>query len=202
MASVSPPPANNAPAQDTCPRCQGPLIDPRGLGWCKACGYCHSLDENRARLAAAPAAPRARPTMPRPGVLVQVPRWGIVLPVGVIVTATASWAIGRYIPFEPLHRALWATIQAALGILVMFAGQAYGLFRIAPEEATLHFVDAIVPFRLYSLVCKRLPGMAIVLCIGSWGLTLTLSGLLLIGGMGHWLKYLPKSRESQQLQWK
>ena len=199
MAQLTTPATNEAPAQETgCPRCQQPLIDPHGLGWCKACGYCRSLDEDRTKLPLAPAGPPTSVKTLRPSVQVKVPRWGIVLLAGVIVTATGSWVIGRYVPLQPLHRALWATIQAALGILVMFLGQFFGLLRIAPEEATLHFFDAIVPFRLYGLVCKRLPQMAIVLCIGSWGLTLTLSGLLLIGGLGHWLKYLPKSQESQQ----
>jgi hypothetical protein len=198
MEQASPPLANAAPVPDTlCPRCQKPLVDPHGLGWCQACGYCRSLAEDRARLPLAPAA-KSRPQVPRLGEVVHIPLWGIVLLAGVALLAVGSWAAGRYLPLQPLPRAIWATVQAGVGLLVMFLGQAYGLFRIAPEEAALHFVDAVIPFRLYGLVCKRLPRMASVLCIGSWGLTLTLSGLLLIGGLAHWLKYLPKSQESQQ----
>lgn len=201
MEQAATPLAADVPASDTlCPRCQKPLVDPRGLGWCQGCGYCRSLDEDRSRLPLTPAAPASRTSAPRVAAAVQVPRWAIVLLAGVFSTALASWIVGRYVQLEPLHRAVWATVQAAVGLLIMFAGQACALVRIAPEEATLHFVDAIVPFRLYGLVCKRLPRMAIVLCVGSWGLALTVSGLLFIGGMSHWLNYLPKSQDAQQTQ--
>ncbi len=198
MEQASPTLTSTAPADATlCPRCEKALVDPSGLGWCQACGYCRSLDEDRTRLALAPAANTA-PAGPSVMAAVQVPRWVIVLLAGVVVLAAVSWALGYYLPLNPLHRAIWATVQAAAGLLILFAGQAYALMRIAPEEASLNFTDAVIPFRLYGLVCKRLPRLGHVLCIASWGLTLTVSGLLLIGGMGHWLKYLPKSQESQK----
>jgi hypothetical protein len=195
-------PAAVAAIDAACPRCQKPLVDPKGLGWCQACGYCRSLDEDRARLTLQPETKTqtevaiggsgAAPT--------RFPIWVLVLLAGILVLAAGSWAAGHYLHLKPLHRALWTSAQIGGGILVMFLGQCYGLLHIAPEEASLHFHDAIIPFRLYGLVCNRLPRMAVVLCIGSWGLALTLSALIFIGGLSHLLIYLPKSRESQQLQ--
>jgi hypothetical protein len=195
MAQASPPSAAQA---TPCPRCQQPLVDPRGLGWCQACGYCRSLAEDRERLPLAPSPAPAAAAAPSAAAQVQVPRWMVWLITGVVVIAASSWAVGRFVQLTPLQRALWTTIQAAEGVLIMFLSQSYALFRVAPEEATLHFVDALVPFRLYSLVFKRLPRLALVVCVGSWGLTLTLAAVLFIGGLGHWLNYLPKSQESKQ----
>jgi len=186
------------PAEVLCPRCSKPLVDPRGLGWCQVCGYCRSLAEDRERLPLAPEPAQRAATAPQAAAAVQVPRWAIALIAGVVVNVVACWAVGRYIPLTPLHRALWTTIQMAAGLLIMFLIQLYALVRIAPEEATLHFFDALVPFRLYGLVCKRLPRLAMVLCASSWALALTLGALLFIGGLAHWLNYLPKSQDSKQ----
>jgi hypothetical protein len=204
MDQATAPTVNDAPAPpaNPCPRCEKPLVDARGLGWCQACGYCRSLDEDRARLPLAPVAPNAaaqgRSASARP----QVPVWALGLIAGVVVLAVGSWVAGHSIPLRPLHRAIWATIQLSSGIIIMFLAQCFALLRVAPEEAALHFVDAVVPFRLYGLVFKRLPRLGLVLCVASWGLTIALSAILCIGGMGHWLNYLPKSRQSQQMQWK
>src|SRR5262245_55714947 len=51
--SPAPPPS--------CPRCQGKLTDPRGLGWCQACGYCRSLEEEREKVPLPKTAPASRP---------------------------------------------------------------------------------------------------------------------------------------------
>jgi len=37
-----------AVASFPCPRCGKPLTDAAGLGWCRACGYCRSLEEAKA----------------------------------------------------------------------------------------------------------------------------------------------------------
>jgi hypothetical protein len=177
-----------------CPKCQTPLIDPRGIGWCQSCGYCHSLAEDKAKLPLEkPADPQALvppgsgPTDPRSYLL------AVSLVAGIVVLALASYAVHRYLHLTPLKRALWTTIQIALGVVVMFIGQWYALFKIAPEDATLHFTDAVVPFRLYGLVCKRLPRLALAIFLGVWGLSLVLCAVIFIGGLGHWFTYLPKT---------
>src|SRR6266704_3570259 len=47
-----------AAAKLTCPRCGGKLINPESLGWCRACGYCSSLEEERAKAVLPPTKPR------------------------------------------------------------------------------------------------------------------------------------------------
>src|SRR5205085_7028482 len=36
---------------EPCPRCGGALADPEGLAFCAGCGYCRSLEEDRAVVA-------------------------------------------------------------------------------------------------------------------------------------------------------
>jgi hypothetical protein len=185
--------AATVPADSLCPRCQKPLADPKGLGWCQSCGYCRSLEEDRARLplesAAEPkpalAPPRTRST--------DFPVWAVGLVLVMLVAAGGSWAVSHYLALKPLPRALWTSIQIVTGVVIMLVGQGYALYRIAPEEGTLHIIDAIIPFRLYGLLFKRLPRMWQALYLGSWGLCLVLSALIFIGGLGYWLTYLPKS---------
>jgi hypothetical protein len=203
METTSPsPPKGPATAAALCPRCKKPLADPGGLGWCQACGYCRTLAEDRARLPldqpVVNGAPSRSPpsTTPRPS-----PLWAIVLFVGIALLALGCYAASRHYPLTPPQRAAWAAIQILAGLALMFAGQCYALLTIAPGDASLHFFDAIVPLRLYALVVRGLPRTCVALWISTWGLTLVLSALICVGGLGHLTNYLPKSSESKQFQW-
>jgi hypothetical protein len=192
-----------ATAEVPCPRCKKPLADPSGLGWCQACGYCRTLAEDRARLPLDKPVVKAVPTSAPLGTAPrQSPLWAIVLFTGVALLALSCYAASRHYPLTPLQRAAWTSIQILVGLAILFAGQCYALITIAPGDETLHFTDAIVPLRLYALVIKGLPKTCLALWICSWGVTLVLSALICVGGLGHWVNYLPKSRESQQFQWK
>jgi len=61
-------------ANVSCPRCKQPLVDPQGLGWCKACGYCRSLAETETKGIAPPSPLNAQPS--RDGGVVLVPQFG------------------------------------------------------------------------------------------------------------------------------
>lgn len=203
METTSPPPTQEpATAEANCPRCQKPLTDAGGLGWCQACGYCRSLAEDRARLPLDKPVTKAIPTGAPPRTASrQSPLWAIVLFVGIALLALGCYAASRHYPLTPLQRAAWTSIQILVGLALMFGGQCYALLTIAPGDAALHFTDAIVPFRLYALVIRGLPKTCLALWISSWGLTLVLSALICVGGLGHLTNYLPKSSESKQFRW-
>jgi hypothetical protein len=187
-----------APRTDTtnCPRCGKPLIDPTGLGWCKACGYCHSLGEEKTEKAEKPASAPARPPLepPRPP-SAGPPIYLFIILANVILLMAGAYAINRYVRLEPLQRALWTTLQIVAGVLLMFIGQFLGVLRLAPANPTLSFKDCFVPFHLYELVVKNLPSTRWTLYLGAWGLALIASALMFIGGLGHWFKYLPSSEK-------
>jgi hypothetical protein len=178
-----------------CPRCKAPLADPQGLGWCKACGYCRSLAESEKQAGPPPEAPVKPNALTATGsALTQMPAWIWISLIGVLVVVGANYAAGRFVVMSPLQRAVLTSVEIASGILLMFVGQFLGVLRIAPEDSNLGFFDAIVPFRLYSLVFKRLPTAQTTFYFGAWGITAIVSAVLFVGGLGHWMNYLPKSQ--------
>jgi hypothetical protein len=71
---------------------------------------------------------------------------------------------------------------------------------LAPKDEGLNFTDAVVPFKLYGLIFRNLPRTRLTLWFTSWGLTLVVSALICVGGLGYWLKVLPRSSQSQVTQ--
>lgn len=198
MATIPAPSSGDlALPESLCPRCQRPLVDQHGVGWCHACGYCRVLGEDQQK----PAAPSPAPVAMLHAASGGFPYWAVGLVLSVALMVAGTWALSHYYHPKPMHRALWTTLQVAAGVLLMLIGQCYGLIRIAPEDGSMHAIDAIVPFRLYGMVFKRLPRMCAVLYLGGWGLALALSALIFIGGLSHWLNYIPKSRQNQS-QWR
>ena len=192
MTQTAAPPAS-------CPRCHKPLIDPNGLGWCKACGYCRSLEDSQKTVepvASAPA-PALKGLTATGSALGQTPVWFLVTLFGIALVVGATFAGGRYLTLAPLDRALLTTVQICVGVAVMFLGQFIGLLRIAPEDPTLSFKDALFPFRLYGLVMKRLPSTRHTVYLGAWGLAAIISAAVFIGGLGHWFNYLPGNQKNK-----
>jgi hypothetical protein len=176
---------------ESCPRCQQPLIDPAGLGWCKACGYCRTLQAERDN-----ALLQKRPEPSRGDMLSKaargIPQWFWILIGGIGVLAGMALAAGYLLPpGNCLPRAVWTSVQIPLGLLVVFAAQLYAVMRVAPDDERMSFKDALVPTRLWVLVAKRLPELSGCVCTAAWGASLALFAVLFIGGLGHWFTYLP-----------
>jgi hypothetical protein len=191
MSQISPS-ASKAAAPVPCPRCKQPLVDPKGLGWCKACGYCRSLAETEAKTSK-PVASQPNTLTATGDALAQTPVWmwtcllGAAFIMGATVFAERSWTLTDF------HRALFCTIQVVLGVAMMFTGQFIGLLRVAPEDPSLSFKDAVFPFRLYGIIFKRLPMTQYAVYLGVWGFIAIVTASLFVGGMGHWFTYLPKA---------
>jgi hypothetical protein len=180
-----------------CPRCRKPLVDPKGLGWCKACGYCRSLAESEAQAGPMPAAAAPQHLKATGSAIRQTPTWLWVTPMGMILVAGATFALASWLTLSPLQRALLTSVQIAAGFALMFAGQFIGLLRIAPDESTLSFKDAVFPFRLYGLIFKRLPSTRHTVYLGAWGVAAIVAATVFIGGLGHWFTYLPGYQKNQ-----
>lgn len=186
------------PATAPCPRCQKPLIDPAGLCWCKACGYCGSLEteQKNNKLMQAEKGPSRAAVFA--GAAGQIPWWFWVLVVGVGALAAGSLAVGRLLPpGSNFARALFTSVQIGVGLVLIFAGQIVALVRIAPDDEKLSFKDAVVPTRLWGLVAKRLGELYGCLWTSVAGLGLIVFAIIFIGGLEHWMTYLPNSNKNQ-----
>lgn len=191
LPAGSPP---QAPAATPCPRCKKPLIDPTGLAWCKACGYCGSLEAERQNQLMQTAQAPSRGAV-FAGAAGQIPWWFWVLVGGVAVLAAGALAADRLLPAgNTFPRALFTSVQMGVGLALIFAGQCFALVRIAPEDERLSFKDALVPTRLWALAGKRLGQLYGCLWTSVWGLGLIVFAVLFIGGLGHWMTYLPGAK--------
>ena len=196
ILTLSTPATGGEPEVVTCPRCHKPLVDPSGLGWCKSCGYCKSLEEDKSKGALAePPAKRGPPSLgglTQTGIAVtQLPLWFWVALATTIAIPCVCFAVQRFVPMTPLRRAVWATIQLGGGLLLVFTGQLAALIRIAHEEMTLSFKDAVVPGKLYAFICHRLPATQVPLYLICWGFAFTISAFACVGGFMHWFTFLP-----------
>ena len=192
--------ASKSAGVEPCPRCKQQLIDPAGLGWCKACGYCRSLEaEQDNQLLQTSAGPSRGAALA--GAAGQIPWWIWGLGVGVAVVAGGSLAADRLLlTGNGLPRALWTSVQIGVGLVLIFAGQFFALVQIAHEDATLSFKDALVPTRLWHLAGKRMSRLYGCLWTSAWGLSLVVCAFLFIGGLKHWFTYLPNTKNGPATQ--
>ena len=181
-----------------CPKCGKPLTDTAGLGWCSACGYCRSLEEHKDVLPPKSAAPVKKASV---GGLVELgeaigglPRWVWIMVLGVLAFWCFSLLPNHQLPPNSLERAIWTTCQIVVGLLVIYCAQLLAMIQIAHEDEKLTFRDTLLPARLWTMTCKRLPRTYLPVWLGSWGLSMVLSALIFIGGLPYWLYYLPGSK--------
>jgi hypothetical protein len=183
-----------------CPKCQTPLIDPNGLGWCRSCGYCKSLEDDKARvpLANQPPAPQASALglVEFADILAKLPRWVWVLLGGIAAIVVLNLPLARTLAEKPLPRAVCSTVEMFLGLLMIFVAQTWALCILAPGDDKLNFKDALLPGRLWGMTLRKLPAMHLQVWLASWGLACILAAVFVTGGQGHWLKYLPKTAET------
>jgi hypothetical protein len=191
-------PAPPAPDQTAfCPKCEKKLIDPSGLGWCRSCGYCKSLEDDKARvpIQTQPAQPRKASLfgMAEFGeVMSRLPAWTWVLVGGAGTGLAVNVLLSLVLPEASLSRALVATGEIAVGLLLIFVGQTWALCLLAPDDDKLHFKDAVLPGRLWAATVRKLPETRGQVWLVGWGLVCILSAILVVGGLTHWLSYLPK----------
>jgi hypothetical protein len=191
----------DAPPNPTaCPRCQGPLIDPQGLGWCRKCGYCRSIEEDRDRLPVKPAGVRSMSPL---GIVeffqlcTKIPAWIYIMLIGCVGVVLASLPPAFGLAPNSLPRTLWSTIQIGVGMATIFAAQLILVFALAPSDDKLNFMDALLPFRLWGMAFKKAGQLRVPFLMAAWGYAAIASAILVIGGLDFWTRFLPDSKRDQ-----
>jgi hypothetical protein len=190
------PPQKTEPKITDCPRCKKKLVDPAGLGWCSNCGYCHSLEQDRAKIPVQKLVAAKKSKDPGTAdvllLLLKVPSWFWVMLAGAGLVALCTWLLIHTQPVTPVGRCVWCTIQIGLGALVLFVASFWALIQVAAEDETITAKDIFLPVRLWTLTCRRLPNTRCQVWLAVWGAVAILSAAAFVGGLGEWLKYLPK----------
>jgi hypothetical protein len=197
-AETSPPAATDTAVTadpSACPRCGGKLTDPDGLGWCPACGYCRSLEEEKANIPPPPAPPAPR----QPSLLGAtefgqalklMPAWVWPLLGGSAAIAVVSVAADYQLPEIDFGRALWSAIQILLSVIGLILAQLWVALVIAAEDDKLGAGDIILPGRVWRGAVQRLPATRWQVWLGAWCLTALVCGAAVVGGWGYWLEML------------
>jgi hypothetical protein len=182
---------------DVCPRCQGKMIDPQGMGWCRGCGYCKSLEEDRARVPAAGQRAQRQPSLLGVNdfffLLTKIPDWAYVMLAGSVAVFLGSLMPAAQLATGSFERAVWATIQIGGGLALLFVAQLILVFRLAPMDEKITFKDAVLPFRVWGLAFPRGGQMRVSFWLGAWGLSAIVAAIVVIGGLQYWERYLPRS---------
>ncbi len=208
-ASATPPTTADATTSESaagtpCPRCGSKLINPGSLGWCPKCGYCRSLEQAGGTMAltAAPGTDKASPLgMVEFGqMLSKLPTWLWVLLAGMGILVVFSLSGNYFLPKNSLPRALWSSVQLAVGLVVLIAAQAWAVILIAPGDDHIGPKDVVFSARLWGLVFRRLPDTRKQLWLGAWGLSAMICAVLLVGGFEYWYQfYQPKKYAEKNL---
>jgi hypothetical protein len=181
---------------DRCPRCQGQLVSPESLGWCQKCGYCRSLEEDKARVRLERPARLLRPVPSRLEVLfliARLPGWVWVLTAGVLIIVAVTYPFSRWVEQDSLERAIWCIAQLGAGLLLLWATQFWTLLLVADKDPRLNAFDIFLTGRLWGVAAGELPKTCLQFCLAAWAITLMLTSLFMIGGIDHMLRYLPRS---------
>jgi hypothetical protein len=188
-----------APAAPTvCPRCDGKLTNPEGLGWCPGCGYCRSLEEE-GKTVVVEAEPAARsPSLlgaTELGEALRVmPGWVWPLLGGSALAAGLSVAADYQLPEDSFIRAVWSAVQMAVCLVGLFAAQLWAMLQIGADEDKLGARDVILAGRLWRAALRRLPRTRGPVWLGAWCLTGLICGAAVVGGFNYWLESVKAKR--------
>jgi serine/threonine protein kinase len=154
-----------------CPRCGTPRTSAAAKGWCLSCGYLPEKEE-----APAPVVPKSD----------RVPKWCWYLLAGMLVIVVISVLGDLTLAKRSAARAWWGTSQLGLGVLVVIIADIFAFLFVLPTGTQVSFVEMVFPFKMWMSAFEMLPKTRHPVCLLSWGLTIMLCAVLLVGGQLYW----------------
>jgi hypothetical protein len=189
LAEALPAPASSdgLTATAPCPKCQKPVTLSAGLGYCSACGYCGTFDGGQPSDHAHPSRTLLRPVE---AVFMVLPPWVWVMVGGIVAITLVSLTAEKTL-LSPQLRAYWAASQLVLGVVCFWIAQGWMFLKLAPDDTGADWRDIfIVSGRLWKGAVQRLPESCWPIWLGGWGIWMSLSAFLFVGGTGQWLSWL------------
>lgn len=186
------------PDQAICPRCHGKLVNPQELGWCPKCGYCRSLEKDRATAKLVNEAPPTKSVFNRFGeageMIGKIPGWGWTAAAGFCAIVALACLANHYLPQQDsLARALIGLIGVVASIVVILCLNLWSLFLLGANDENLSPKHVIFCLAIWRKVCMKLPETRRQFCTGIWTLTVLFTSLFIVGGFDYWWElYKPK----------
>jgi hypothetical protein len=182
---------------DRCPRCRGKLISPESLGWCQKCGYCRTLEEDKARVPITQPAGQHRRVPSRLEMvywLTRLPSWVWILLIGVVSILLVVVPVSRRLDDDCLERAAWCLVQLVVGLVLFWGTQLWTLLMVADRDEKLGAKDIFLSGQLWVVAFRALPLTRWQFCLVAWAITLIVTAFWPIGGLDYMFRYLPRSR--------
>ena len=200
--NIEPEPATD-PAQ--CPRCKGKLVNPQELGWCPKCGYCRSLEKDKATAQLVNEVAPKKSALNRFGeigeIIGKIPSWGWIAAGGICVVVALASAANRFLPEQDsLARALIGLIGIVVSLVTILFVNLWSLFQLGAGDEHVGPKDIFFPLGLWRKICLKLPASRIQFWTITWCLTAFISAIFIVGGFDYWWeKYKPKRVAKSEL---
>jgi hypothetical protein len=170
-------------AANGCPQCGSK--ESWGVSpWCPNCFYHPKMGSVIEH--APPAAPQAAPTAADTylGMLQAVPNWARILYAGVIAIFVATLTAAVALPADGPSRLIWTIAEAVVGVVAVGVAQVTVFLSTVPNSDRYGPFDVVLkPCEIWKSTIRDLPADAWRLWQVAWGLTASLSSLVLIGGI-------------------
>ncbi|MGH7127214.1 MAG: hypothetical protein ACREJB_06310 [Planctomycetaceae bacterium] len=173
-------PSAAAAAEPTCRECG--TTEPWTSSWCPCCGYYpaagRKLDQKTLESVEEEAPPENTFSV--------IPAWGWVLAGGVLAILALSVAARFTLPAEGPYRTCWSIVQILIGLGAMSVAHFLAYMSVVTKTDQLSpFEMFFRSFRVWKMVCRKLPASAWLLQMFVWGLTATIAAATLIGGINY-----------------
>jgi hypothetical protein len=192
------------PDVKACPQCGS--TEPWGISsWCPNCFYHPRMGQMM--VAPPPPDPEVRHFMPGHSaapdsyadMLKAIPAWVHPLWMGVVAIFAMSAMMSLKMPLG-YERAVWTLAQAGIGFIAAGAMHVLVFFKAVPNTDKYGPFDLFLkPLDFWRYAIHKLPTGAWRLWIFAWGLTATLSALVLIGGVNYASIFETKSTKKKSI---
>jgi hypothetical protein len=162
-----------------------------GWSWCHGCGHrVAGREDPVATQTPMPSGARPRTLTGESELALAarlIPSWVWVLFGGLVVIAAVTCAADMLLPYPSRERAIWSTAQFFLGLAAFLIAGIAVSGHLGMQREHFGLADLFMPDRLWPRALKRLPHTRWHVCAAVWSLSVSLCGVIWVGGWTWWL---------------